>query len=54
MLKIKEKIDKQKLIERVLKLSKKNIIGETPWVRIEGYNEAVDDVIKIIDETHEE
>ena len=50
----REKIDKQKLRERVLKMSKKNIIGETPWVRIEGYNEAVDDFIKIIDETHEE
>lgn len=50
----REKIDKRKLRRRAAALRKKNIIGETPWNRTEGYNEAVDDFLKLIDEFHEE
>ena len=49
-----EKIDKQKLRTAARSLRKKNIIGETPWNRTEGYNEAVDDFLKLIDEAHGE
>jgi len=48
----KEKIDKGKLREKVFKMRKKNIIGETPWLRYEGYNEAVDDFLRLINKTH--
>lgn len=49
MTKTEKKNYKERLKEQVKKMRKENIIGKTPWVRTEGYNEAVSDFLELLE-----